>query len=81
MEMGVLSLWPIQSCLFAETVNKGPIDKDGTFIKAKKPAETGKVLKLACCFHVYIGSVSDKRDYSLNQRRYKEVPCLTLVKR
>lgn len=58
MEMGVLSLWPIQTCLFlAETVNKGPIDKDGTFIKAKKPTETGKVLKLARYFHVSIGIV------------------------
>lgn len=44
----LLSLWPIQSCLFlAEIVNKGPIDKDGTFNNAEKPAETGKVLKLA----------------------------------
>ena len=56
MERRILSLWPIQSCLFlAETVNKGPIDKDGTFINAEKPAETGKVLKVARCFHVCIG--------------------------
>lgn len=36
-------------------VNKGPIDKDETFNNAEKSAETGKVLKLAYCFHVCIG--------------------------
>lgn len=58
MERRILSLWPIQFCLFlAETVNKGPIDKNGTFINAEKPAETGKVLKVARCFHVCVGRV------------------------
>lgn len=47
------AVWKGEFCLYgpfslflAEAVNKGPIDKDGTFINAEKPAETGKVSKL-----------------------------------
>lgn len=54
---------------FAETGNKGPIDKDGTFINVGKPIETGKVLTLTHCLHMCIMSASDRRDYNLIKKK------------
>lgn len=48
----------------AEIVDKGPIDKDGTFNNAEKPAETGTLFP---CVHRK--SVCDQRDNSLIKRR------------